>query len=101
MSAINEHSLEHGILEEVPASRKDTANVKSTALVPLKASKSQSSKSSLPRPDASFLTHLIATVEQFPQTRNLRRAAPADVLFVYRAHQPVKRRTGVSRAQLV
>jgi hypothetical protein len=39
----------------------------------------------LPRPDPSFLTHLIATAEQVPQTRNHRRAAQADALSAYRA----------------
>lgn len=37
------------------------------------------------RPDAPFLTHLIATATQAPQTRRLRRAAPADALAHYRA----------------
>lgn len=40
--------------------------------------------SSLSRPDASFITHLIATAEQDPQTRTLRRAAAADVETAYR-----------------
>jgi hypothetical protein len=38
---------------------------------------------SLPRPDASFLTHLIATAEHSPQTRTLRRASSADALAAY------------------
>lgn len=37
------------------------------------------------RPDASFIAHLIATAEQVPQTRELRRAAVADVEAAYRA----------------
>jgi hypothetical protein len=37
------------------------------------------------RPDASFIAHLIATAEQAPQTRELRRAAVADVEAAYRA----------------
>ena len=36
------------------------------------------------RPDASFLAHLIATAEQAPQTRVLRRADIADVEAAYR-----------------
>lgn len=35
------------------------------------------------RPDASFVTHLIAMAEQTPQTRTLRRATPADARAVY------------------
>lgn len=37
------------------------------------------------RPDASFIAHLIATAEQVPQTRELRRAAVSDVEAAYRA----------------
>ena len=34
---------------------------------------------------ATFLAHLIATKEQLPQTRERRRAEPAEALAVYRA----------------
>jgi hypothetical protein len=37
------------------------------------------------RPDPTFVTHLIATAEQVPQTRNLRRAAPSDASTAYAA----------------
>lgn len=36
------------------------------------------------RPDAGFITHLIATAEQVPQTRVLRRAEIVDVEAAYR-----------------
>ncbi|TAH68681.1 MAG: hypothetical protein EWM45_02325 [Rhodopseudomonas palustris] len=39
----------------------------------------------LPRPDASFLTHLIATAQHSPQTRTLRRASSADANAAYRS----------------
>ena len=39
------------------------------------------------RPDAGFVTHLIATAEHLPQTRTLRRAAPADAQSAYAARQ--------------
>jgi hypothetical protein len=39
------------------------------------------------RPDAGFVAHLIATAEQLPQTRTLRRAAPADAQSAYAARQ--------------
>ncbi len=39
----------------------------------------------LNHPDASFVTHLIATVEQAPQTRALRRASLADAMSYYDA----------------
>jgi hypothetical protein len=35
------------------------------------------------RPDAAFVTQLIATAAQIPQTRALRRASPADALASY------------------
>ena len=40
---------------------------------------------SLSRPDPFFITQLIATAEQSPQTRNLRRADVSDVEAAYRA----------------
>lgn len=39
----------------------------------------------LPRPDAPFLTHLIATAQHSPQTRSLRRASSADADAAYRS----------------
>ncbi len=42
----------------------------------------------LPRPDPSFVTQLIATAEQLPQTRQFRRRAPADVASAYRTPRP-------------
>ena len=39
----------------------------------------------LSRPDPFFITQLIATAEQSPQTRNLRRADVSDVEAAYRA----------------
>jgi hypothetical protein len=40
----------------------------------------------LPRIDAIFVTHLIATAEQVPQTRSLRRGTPADAQTAYGAN---------------
>ncbi|HWL05291.1 MAG TPA: hypothetical protein VNQ99_10220 [Xanthobacteraceae bacterium] len=37
------------------------------------------------RPSAGFLAHLIATAQQAPQTRRLRRASPEDAIGSYRA----------------
>ena len=37
------------------------------------------------RPDSIFVTHLIATAEQVPQTRSLRRASAADAQSAYSA----------------
>jgi hypothetical protein len=57
------------------------------ALVPVLPSVqwSQGSGQPLPRPDSIFVTHLIATAEQAPQTRTLRRATPADAQAAYRS----------------
>jgi hypothetical protein len=41
--------------------------------------------SRIARPDAAFLIHLIATAEQAPQTRVLRRADVADAMAAYGA----------------
>ena len=40
---------------------------------------------SIVHPDASFVTQLIATAAQMPQTRGLRRASPEDAQVSYRA----------------
>jgi hypothetical protein len=52
------------------------------------------------RPDPTFVTHLIATAEQAPQTRNLRRAAPSDALSAYSA-QPRPQAAKGSRTRQV
>lgn len=40
---------------------------------------------SLSRPDPFFITQLLATADQIPQTRSLRRAEVSDVQAAYRA----------------
>ena len=57
----------------------------SRALTVISASTPRDAPPPLPRGDAAFLAHLIATKEQAPQTREKRRAAPAEVLAAYRA----------------
>ena len=56
-------------------------------LVPVTQSVHWSPKPALARPDPTFVTHLIATADQAPQTRNLRRAALADAQTAYGASQ--------------
>jgi hypothetical protein len=55
----------------------------------------------LSRPDPSFLTHLLATAEQVPQTRNHRRAEQADALSAYRAYQAHVQETGFRTRQVI
>jgi hypothetical protein len=66
----------------------------STALVPTTASSYRAPASRMSRPDPSFVAHLIATAQQLPQTRHLRRAAPQEALSAYAAHLAPARRIG-------
>jgi hypothetical protein len=62
-------------------------------LVPVTQSIHWSPRPSMARPDPGFVTHLIATATQAPQTRTLRRASLADAQTAYGAGQA--RRYGV------
>jgi hypothetical protein len=64
----------------------DDAEPASVELVPVTASVHWLPKQPLNRPDVGFVTHLIATAEQAPQTRSLRRASPADAQSAYGPH---------------
>jgi hypothetical protein len=75
MSSVYQQEIEDGVFEDV-----ETPCV---AVVPITQAVYEASKLALPRPNASFVTQLIATAEQLPQTRNLRRAEPADALSAY------------------
>jgi len=55
------------------------------ALVPLESGTGDSARPrATPRP-ATFLAHLIATARQAPQTRERRRAEPAEAIAAYTA----------------
>ncbi|MDE5455288.1 hypothetical protein GWE18_21070 [Bradyrhizobium sp. CSA112] len=56
-------------------------------LVPVTQSVHWSQRAATPRPDPTFLAQLIATADQAPQTRSLRRASPADAQTAYGASQ--------------
>jgi hypothetical protein len=75
MSSVNEQEIEDGVFEDVAPP--------CVALVPLARELTWARKMALPRPDPSFVTQLIATAEQVPQTRNLRRATSEDALSAY------------------
>jgi hypothetical protein len=74
-----------------------------TALVPIArpAAWSQSFSQPLSRPDSPFVAHLIATAEQAPQTRNLRRATPADAKSAYSASRFQAQGAGVRTQQII
>ena len=93
MSSVNEQEIEDGVFEDVAPP--------CVALVPLAQELTWARKMALPRPDPSFVTQLIATAEHMPQTRMLRRAAPADALSAYNAHQRPVRDAGVSTRQVI
>jgi hypothetical protein len=74
-----------------------------TALVPVIQPAPWSPTLSLPlsRPDSPFVTHLIATAEQVPQTRNLRRATPADAKSAYGASRHQAQGASVRTQQII
>jgi hypothetical protein len=53
------------------------------------------------RPDSIFITHLIATAEQVPQTRTLRRATAADAQTAYDATQRPIQHAGIRTRQII
>jgi hypothetical protein len=72
------------------------------ALVPVIPSAQWSqAPSRLSRPNSVFVTHLIATAEQVPQTRGLRRATAADAQSAYRAHRCPVQGAGVRTRQII
>jgi hypothetical protein len=75
------------VVEDAPAA--------SVALVPFSARPDVRPTVTLSRPDASFVAQLIATVEQAPQTRNLRRGSYADAQAAYGPH--ISERRSVTR----
>lgn len=70
------------------------------ALVPVTQTVHWSRKAAIARPDPTFLTQLIATVDHDPQTRSLRRASIEDAQTAYGAH-PQERRSVARRTRQV
>lgn len=81
MSGINQAEVEDGVFEEIEA------EARCVTLVPVGPTAARPSRLALIRPDASFVAQLIATAEQLPQTRSLRRGAPAEALTAYRSFE--------------
>ena len=71
-----------------------------TELVPVTQSVHWSPRPA-PRPDPTFVAQLIATAEQAPQTRSLRRASLADAQTAYGASQIRRGRTGFRTRQTI
>ncbi len=92
MSGVNEQEIEDGVFEDVGPS---------VALVPLAQEVRWARKLPLPRPDPSFVTQLIATAEQDPQTRSLRRASPADALSAYNTPVRIVGEAGLRTRQVI
>ena len=70
------------------------------ALVPVAQTVHWSRKSTVTRPDPTFLAHLIATADQAPQTRSIRRGSIEDAQTAYGAH-PQERRSVARRTRQV
>jgi hypothetical protein len=82
MSDVNNQRIEDGVFEDVEPV--------CVALVPVAAPVQWLSKLPLPRPDPTFITHLIASAERVPQPSSSRRSTSADAQLAYapRRHQP-------------
>ena len=74
----SEHILDGEVLDDAASG--------GVGLIPVASTGLRSAKSAPSRPDASFVTQLIATAEQAPQTRSLRRASLADAQIAYGPH---------------
>ncbi|HWX82282.1 MAG TPA: hypothetical protein VNZ48_01670 [Xanthobacteraceae bacterium] len=93
MSCVSDQVPEDGVFEDVrPAC---------VALVPVAPSLQFLSKLPLPRPDPTFVTHLIASAEQVPQARRLRRATSADADLAYAARPSQRQGIGFWTRQLI
>ena len=97
MSGVNEQDMEDGVFVEVFEDLEPPC----VALVPLAQEVHWVRKLPLPRPDPSFVTQLIATAEQVPQTRTLRRASTADALSAYDTPGRVIREAGLCTRQVI
>jgi len=90
-----EQTIEDGVVAD--------AKPACVALVPVTASAqwSQAPSRPLSRASSIFVTHLIATAEQAPQTRSLRRATAADAQTAYGASQHPVGHAGTRTRQII
>lgn len=70
-------------------------------LVPLAQPVRRTARLAIARPDASFVTHLIATAAQAPQTRPLRRGSLTDAQTAYGAGRVRPTGTGFRTRQVI
>jgi hypothetical protein len=89
----SESPVEDGVFED--------AEPACVALVPVAASAQWLPKLPLPRPDPTFVTHLIASAEQVPQARGFRRATFADVQLAYAPARDQRPSLGFRTRQVV
>jgi hypothetical protein len=93
MSGVNDQAIEDGVFEDVePAC---------AALVPVAPSVQYLAKLPLPRPDPTFVAHLIASAEQAPQTRSLRRATSVDAQLAYASQRHQRPSAGFRTRQII
>jgi hypothetical protein len=85
---MNTHQFEQAVEDGVVLETESDTKPACVALVPVTSS-AQWHRPGPQRslPSSIFVTQLIATAEQDPQTRGLRRATPADAQSAYRANQ--------------
>jgi len=75
MSSVYQQEVEDGVFEDVEGPCVAVVSVTPTAY--------EAPRLAVTRPNANYVAQLIATAEQLPQTRNLRRAEPSDALSAY------------------
>ena len=88
MSSIYQQEIEDGVFEDV-----ETPCV---AVMPVTQTVYEAPRLARARPNANYVAQLIATAEQLPQTRDLRRAEPAVALSAYSARQRKLQRDSVA-----
>jgi hypothetical protein len=94
MSGVYETEIVEGVFEAVEAAPP------CVSLVAVEPTADRAPGFAVPRVNASFVTQLIATAEQLPQTRQLRRAAPADALSAYQSSEHRIRNARLSTRQV-
>ncbi len=89
-----------GRMKSWTASSSISTNRSCVELVPVTQSVHWSPRPA-PRPDPTFVAQLIATADQAPQTRRLRRASLADAQTAYGASQIRRRDAGFRTRQTI